>query len=53
MSHTAACEYAIKGTKKAAIALLNAVEADLAAGLELSEYCKVWLNVVRTSRHFA
>jgi hypothetical protein len=52
MSHKAACEYAIKGTKKAAIALLNAVERDLTAGVELSDYCKVWLNVA-TSRHFA
>lgn len=52
MSHIAACEYALKGTKKAAIALLTAVEMDLAAGVELSGYCLVWLNAVRTSRHF-
>lgn len=52
MSHFAACEYAVKGTQRAALALLAAAEQDLSAGIELSEYCQLWLNVVRGNPRF-
>lgn len=43
-SHDAACTYAMKGTKKAEQAFRDAMAADLAAGIEPTEYAKIWFS---------
>ncbi len=42
--HTAACNYAMKGTKKAEQIFRDAMAAAIAAGIEPTEYAIIWFS---------
>ena len=51
LSHEAACAYALVYDKQTQGALLEAVERDIAAGFDLTDYAKMWMYTAQDSRH--